>query len=267
MNPLKKVILGVLIGTVIGLLAAGNDVKSIPMLILGCTFYAIGLIFGGQIVARWTGKALKLGTDLTFWLLFVLLFRRGFFWGFIVFSLIVSFTFGIGCYIGIGKAIIEMCRYIFGNKDSWKKKKYFPFTDADAYALLLVWFAKYNEQNFTEDDIAAVLRLVPGSDINSEAVDIALSNNRLDQLYRSIEIYRNNVKNESGNGSSILLLSRLLNMVADSEKITYHGMEFLLLIGEICGFSQIQIEEAYERTTGKEFPHITNSIDPNFSLA
>ena len=255
MNPLKKALLGVLFGLAVGLYITQPNDKMAFFNSCVFIFYILGVLFGWRILLPWIGKFLKIGTDLTFWLLFVCLFRRGFMWGVIILLLIVSFTLGIGCWAGIIICFIEIGRYLFGKKDAWKKKCIFPYAEIDALCLITFWFLHYNKQSDTQDDdFSPLCNLYPKQEPNTDKIVESVTNGELPDLYRAILVFRELGAHPETENAALTLIQTFIHFIAKSGKLTYQAKEFLLLILENYTLTWTGFNANFTRLTGKPLP-------------
>lgn len=259
MNPVQKTLLGVLLGITIALFAAGHDNPSVlGMMTLVCIFYSIGFIYGWKIILSCASKALHISTDLTLWMFFLCLFRRGWMFGFIVSIFIFSIAIGIGFIAGFFIGMKETIQYIYSDKSRWERKYIFPSKDIDAYLILLGWLSKYNEQNIDEDDLQFLAVLFKEQDPDIEQVKTSLSNENIKELYHAVVCYKRHFDHEETKQKAFALLSSMLRIIGKKGKITCQANEFLRLLVECSPFSWQDAEEYYRETTGKVFPEASD---------
>ena len=254
MNPLKKFLLGLLAGTTLAFVITqhrdtGELLAAIPLF----CFYVIGLSFGWQTTMRWTGKVMRLGADLTFWVFFACIFRRGILIGIFVLFFFLTITLAIGCWAGIYIALRDSLKFIFKDRESWKKQYVFPTSEAPAYLLLLAWFSKYNDQELHDDDVQGICNTFPGQYVDENRLVQSLANRNLEDLYQAIQIYKNTPYRESVS----TLLSKMLRMAFTSGRVTCQAKEFLYMLAESQSFSWPMMEETYHRMTGAAFPRVS----------
>ena len=265
MNPLKKTLLGILFGFPIGIIVTQGTGNA--SLINSCLFvlYTIGVIFGWRIILPLVGKVFNIGTDLTFWLLFLCLFRRGFMWASLTLILIFAFAFGIGCWIGGFVCLWEIFKYIIGRRNDWKRKSVFPYAESDAYSLILCWFAKFNNQrDLNDNDFIDIQQLYPQQKINYDFIANSMNNNEMSELYVAISIFKNHSQKQELVNNSLILLHCIMILIARSNQFTYQAREFLLLLIENSTVSWAQFAGFYQQEFGKELPFVD---DPSLSLS
>lgn len=257
MNPLKKDLLGIMTGVVIALFSTPDRsmaILSAPTALF--VFYSIGLIYGWKVVTGWAGKVLRLGTDLTFWVFFACLFRRGFLIGTIVLLLFFSIVIGVGCWVGIFYAVVETVKYLFGNREAWKKKTVFPTTDAAACVLLMAWFGMYNRQNVSEEDVQNVLDLFPGQQVDVDEIVHSLNGRNVNDLYQAVLRYEGLGRGEEGVSYAALLLAKLMELIQRSGRLICQAQELLIVLAERRSTTWQALESAYRQTMGEPCPEV-----------
>ncbi len=264
MNPLKKTLLGILFGFAIGMIitqATGN-----ASIINSCLFilYTIGVIFGWRIILPLVSKVFNISIDITFWLLFICLFRRGFIWAILTLILIFVFAFGIGCWVGIFICIYEIIKFIICKSD-WKRKFIFPYAESDSYSLILCWFGKLNNQkDLNENDFIEIIQLFPKQTANFEFIINSMQNNELPDLYTAITIFKNQGQKQDTANIPLILLHSIMKLIARSNQLTYQAREFVLLLIENSTVSWAQFAGFYQQEFGKVLPSVE---DPSLALS
>ena len=255
MNPLKKTILAMLAGLAVALYATpSGDTARLAAAVPLMVFYAIGFVHGWKVILRWAGKALSIGTDLTFWVFFLLLFRRGFFWGSLVFCLLFSFAAGIGCWIGVFIGLRDTAKYLFGDRKAWDMKGIFPATGTEAYLCLLLLFLKYNIQAIENNAVDVIKKITGDEAVNSEILFASLEEGKLDEFYRSLEIYKEHCSKVEDKEKAELFMSYLLYLIDTEDKLTVQGKEFLLLLAECLGWGKEELERVFKKKYGRDMP-------------
>lgn len=265
MNPLKKTLLGILFGFAVGMLVTYGTGK--PSIINSFLFvlYTIGVIFGWRIILPLIGKVFHIGTDLTFWLLFACLFRRGILWALLTLIVVFAFAFGIGCWVGGFICLWEIGKYLIGKRDDWKRKSVFPYAEVDSYSLILCWFSKFNnQQDLNDNDFTGILQLFPKQTANFDCIINSVQKNELPELYTAISIFRKEGKKQNTTNNPLVLLHSIMTMISRSNQFTYQAREFVLLLIENSTVSWAQFAEFYQQEFGKELPCVE---DPSLSLS
>ena len=259
MNPLKKTLLGILFGFAIGLVAYSSTGRTEIVECFLFSLYAIGIIFGWRIILPLVGKALHIGTDLTFWILFIILFRRGILWGVITFLVIVVFAAGIGCWAGGLICLWECGKYIIGRRDDWKRASVFPCSEANAYSLILVWFAKYNQQtDLNDSDFEPILSRFPKQTPNFERIVDSMQKDELPDLSMALDIFRRQVQSPKTGLVSFLLLHAIMQLIARSNRLTFQAREFILLLLDCHTITWEGFAEEYQRLYGRPLPVVND---------